>query len=102
VKGLVVVEVSGGKLATHAESKKLVEARDPGHAVLWDQDNRNHESYGIQSWPSAYLIGADGKVFWQGNPARMQNRPEEAERFRKLLINQLDLARPREGSESRR
>ncbi len=93
----MVVEVSGGKLATHAESKKRVEANDPGHAVLWDRDNRNHESYGVRSWPSAYLIGADGKVFWQGNPSRMQNRPEEAGRFRKLLERHLKHARHESG-----
>ena len=64
-QGLVIVEIAGGALATHEESKRLVERRDLRHPVLWDQDNRNHKNFGITAWPAAYLIGADGKVFWQ-------------------------------------
>ncbi len=63
------MEVSGGELATLKDSRKRLARWELGHPVLWDQANRNHKNYGINSWPAAYLLGADGKVFWQGNPA---------------------------------
>ena len=85
----MVVEISGGEFATRDESNSLVETKDVRHVVLWDEGNRNHKNYEITSWPSAYLIGADGKVIWQGNPARMQTRQTEVEAFRKLLATQL-------------
>lgn len=75
-----------------------MEARDVHHCVLWDEGNRNHKKYGIACWPSAYLIGADGKVFWQGNPARMQARPEDVKNLRKALDDQLEAARKRQAA----
>lgn len=57
--------------------------------MLWDQGNRNHNNYGIKSWPTAYLIGADGIVFWQGNPARLSARSDEIQQFRQLLEERL-------------
>jgi hypothetical protein len=60
--------------------------------VLWDRDNLNHKNYGITSWPAAYLIGPDGKVFWQGNPERMQSHPDSVVKFRELLEAQLKIA----------
>lgn len=88
----MIVEVSGGEFASRDESQARVDAQDIRHSVLWDEDNRNHKNYEVTSWPAAYLIGADGKVFWQGNPARMQARPSEAENFRRLLESQLKAA----------
>jgi hypothetical protein len=89
---VVFVEMSGGELATYDESKVNVESQDVRHAVLWDKGNQNHRNYGIASWPAAFLIGADGKVFWQGNPNRMEARKDELENFRTLLQNQLRAA----------
>lgn len=88
----MIVEISGGEFATRDESQARVDAQDIRHSVLWDQANRNHKNYEITSWPAAYLIGADGKVVWQGNPARMQARPSEAAEFRRLLESQLKAA----------
>lgn len=88
----MIIEISGGELATLDESKANVESRDLGHAVLWDAGNHNHQNYGIASWPAAFLIGADGKVFWQGNPNRMESRSADKQSFQKLLQDQLKAA----------
>jgi hypothetical protein len=37
----------------------------------------------------AYLIGRDGKVFWEGNPARVASRPKQLEEFKKLVEAEL-------------
>jgi hypothetical protein len=63
--------------------------------VLWDKENKTIENYAISGWPSAYLIGADGKVFWQGNPAALRGRRDEEDAFRKLLKEQLEKAKRR-------
>ena len=89
---MVIVEISGGEFASHGESAKLVEGQDIRHGVLWDEGNHNHKNYGITSWPAAFLIGADGTVFWQGNPARILGRRDETENMRGLLDKQLKAA----------
>ena len=88
-QGLVVVEVSGGEFASFDDSQKRLARNPVGHPVLWDEGNRNHKNYGIKGWPAAYLIGPDGRVFWQGNPAWIRNRAEETQQLRKLLQEQL-------------
>ena len=84
-KGLVIVEISGGELATYDESNELVVKQGVRHSVVWDEHNRNHANYGIKSWPAAYLIDADGKVFWEGNPGMLLKREKEVAKLKKLL-----------------
>ncbi len=69
--------------------KKNAETLGLKHPVLWDKDCRNHRAYGLKNWPVAYLIGTDGKVFWEGNPARVVNRPKQLEEFKKLIETEL-------------
>ena len=88
-QGLVVVEVSGGEFASFEDSQKQLAKWQIRHPVLWDQRNLNHKNYGIKSWPAACLIGADGKVFWQGNPARLRAHTEATQQFRRLLEERL-------------
>lgn len=38
------------------------------YPVIHDADNLINEVYDIASYPVAYLIGADGKVVWEGVP----------------------------------
>ena len=83
------MEISGGKLATYQESQEDWNAWKLSHAALWDKDNRNHENYGIASWPTAYIIGPDGKVFWEGNPAMLLRREKEVAKLKKLIEEKL-------------
>ena len=91
--GLVVIEVSGGKYAGFDFSRHRLEKWKIQHPVVWDRDNKNSRAYEISGWPSAYLIGPDGKVFWQGNPAAMRGRVDDEDRFRNTLRLQLDKAK---------
>lgn len=86
--------MSGGELATLKDSQRRLVRAEPPHPVLWDQGNRNHKNYGINSWPAAYLIGTDGTVFWQGNPAWTRGRPEENRRLRGLIEKHLAPEKP--------
>lgn len=38
---------------------------------MWDKDGRTCNRYGIMRYPTAYLIGKDGKVIWDGDPMKL-------------------------------
>lgn len=90
--GLAVVEVSGGKHAPFEFSQGLLATWDICHPVLWDRDNKNIRAFKISGWPSAYLIGADGRVFWEGNPGSLRGRADEKRAFRAALEAELEKA----------
>ena len=91
-RGLHFVEVSGGKTAELKLSKWRLARWAIKHPVLWDYENETAKAYEITGWPSTYLIGPDGKVFWQGNPAPLKsNKPLELA-FRDLLERNLESA----------
>jgi hypothetical protein len=67
----------------------MVEAKNLKHPVLWDDECRNTKVYGIQAWPFVYLIGKDGKVFWEGNPARWIRRKDKVKEVRDMIESKL-------------
>ena len=84
-----MVEISGGATAEFEPSRKRFAKWQLQHPVLWDEKNRNAKAYGIAAWPSAFLVGRDGKVFWQGDPKdATRTKPDEAA-FRALLEDHL-------------
>jgi hypothetical protein len=91
--GLKIVEVSGGKYADFDFSRTLLKKWDIRHPVLWDKDNKNIRTFEIGGWPSAYLIGTDGTVFWQGNPGHLRSRVEDEQKFRATLEAELEKAK---------
>lgn len=82
--------MSGGELATLAASRRDFARSAPGHPVLWDRRNHNHKNYGVNAWPTAYLVGPDGKVFWQGDPHRLRHQADDRDEFRRRLEEQLE------------
>ncbi len=80
--GLVIIEVNQSIGEPLDVMRSMVEARDLKHPVLWDADCRNTKAYGVASWPFAYLIGADGNVFWEGNPSRWIHSPRKVDFMR--------------------
>ena len=89
----MIVEVSGGRDIPFDVAKERLSKWRIRHTVLWDKDNRNAEAYALSGWPSAYLIGGDGKVFWQGNPGALAGRKDEEETLRKAIRTQLESAK---------
>jgi hypothetical protein len=64
--------------------------------VLWDYRCRNHKNYGLENWPVSYLVDGDGKMFWEGNPARVVERPKAAAALRTLIETKLKAAARRD------
>lgn len=67
-QGLVIIEITCGRFDTLDAVRKSVHKQGVEHFVLWDKDNQNHKAFGVRAWPVAYLVGADRKVVWEGNP----------------------------------
>ncbi len=84
-KGLVVIDIDDGTQDSPAELKASVEKGGIKYPVLWDKDARNIAAYGVQAMPAAYLIGADGKVVWEGVPDA-----GKAEDYEKRIRAELD------------
>ena len=74
----------------------MVESKNLKHPVLWDAECRNTKAYGITAWPFAYLIGADGIVFWEGNPSRWIRREKKVKEMRRLIEAKLCVAKGRQ------
>lgn len=88
-QGLVLLEISRGREEPLDTIHQLARKNGVRHPLLWDEDCRNNERYGIRSYPTSYLIGADGRVFWEGNAMRTLGRANEAAELRALLQQKL-------------
>ena len=87
--GLVVIEITGGEQEPLDVVKEMVQKQNLDHPVLWDLECCNHKNYGLKNWPVAYLIDTQGKVFWEGNPARFVDRKKDSERMKQLIREEL-------------
>jgi len=88
-QGFLLIEITGGEEESLDVVKAAVEKQKLKHPVLWDMNCRNHKNYGLKNWPVAYLIDTHGKVFWEGNPARVVNRPKASAELKKLIEEKL-------------
>ncbi len=88
-RGLVIIEIDGGKFEKLDRVKRDVAKKGVKHLVLWDDNCQNTATYGVTAWPVAYLIGIDGRVVWEGNPARVVNRPALAKALKDRIERQL-------------
>jgi len=86
----VIIEVDGGKYEKLHIVRRDVRKKGVQHHVLWDRDCQNTTNYGVTAWPAAYLIGPDGKVVWNGNPARVVNRRNRLKKLLDQIQEQLD------------
>ncbi|MEE3369599.1 MAG: hypothetical protein VX346_09685 [Planctomycetota bacterium] len=91
--GLVIIEINQGQQETLETQKKSVIRQQVPQFVLWDEANRNTQNYGIKAWPIGYLIGPDGKVKWEGNPARTIRRTKPHRQLVELLESNLKQVR---------
>lgn len=69
-KGLVVISVENGPQTPITSVEARVRAGTVTHPLLHDRDGRNTILFGIEGFPSAYLLDRNGKVVWEGVPFR--------------------------------
>ncbi len=67
-KGLVIIDVNDGSTDSFKEVKTHAAKDGVKFPILWDKGRKNVNTYGVRGMPSAFLIGVDGKVIWEGFP----------------------------------
>jgi hypothetical protein len=91
-RGLAIIEIDGGTFEALAPARESVQRQQVKHLVMWDLDRQNTYRYGVEAWPTAYLIGRDGRVVWEGNPARVVDRPEDLAELFALIEAELGMS----------
>ena len=76
-KGLVIIDVDDGAMDSFAEVKSHAATDGVKFPILWDKDEKNTRTYGVRGMPSAFLVGVDGKVIWEGFPLAGVGKVEE-------------------------
>ena len=84
-KGLVVLDVDHGGIDEKDVLARYVKDKKKTYPVLWDEDGKTADLYGVKAMPTAYLIGPDGKVLWNGHPMAAQ-----AEALQKKILAALE------------
>jgi thiol-disulfide isomerase/thioredoxin len=76
-KGLVVLYVDNGLADRLDGAKATVASRKIPYPFFHDPEGKTLAAYGVRAFPTAYLIGADGKVIWEGGPLGTEASLEE-------------------------
>ena len=75
-KGLTIIDVNSGRGDTKKDLAAYVKENKKKYPTLWDRDGAVCKKFGIKGYPAAFLIGADGKVVWEGWPnAELKDLP---------------------------
>ena len=90
----MIVAINQGLQESLELQRRSVVRQQVPQFVLWDQANQNTQNYGVRAWPIAFLIGPDGKVKWEGNPARTIRRAGPRRQLVDLLESNLNQIRP--------
>ena len=93
-QGLVVLDVDNGQIDDRRLLSYSVEKSKKPYPVLWDRGAKTIAAYRVGAYPTAYLIGADGTVLWNGIPD-----PTDPRRFEKMIkeaLEEVDLEALRE------
>ena len=67
-QGLKVVEIDNGQMDALPELEEHIQQEGIEFPVFHDEQGELCERFGVQAYPTAYLIGRDGKVLWEGHP----------------------------------
>jgi len=68
-QGLVIIEVDNGNRDQLDDLMEHVADAGIKFPVIHDAGGRICSDFGTRLYPTAYLIGRDGKVVWEGNPS---------------------------------
>ena len=78
-RGFTVIEVDNGKMDEFEDVKSHVDEAGINFPVLHDARGEVCRRFGVSGYPSAFLIGRDGKVIWGGHPFDKEKIEREIE-----------------------
>ena len=78
-QGLVVLDIDNGAIDSMQAVRGSVQEGRLDFPVAWDEGGKTCRAYGVRGYPHAFLIGADGKVVWDGFPFKepIEKREEQ-------------------------
>ena len=89
LQGLTVVEVDCGAIDPLPNVEAYVQRDRIPFPVLHDTDGAMCNLYGVRGFPTQYLIGRDGRVFWEGHGYSDSNLPAIEKQIQKALNREL-------------
>ena len=67
-QGLTIIDVNNGGIDKQDVLAKYVKKQGKTYPTLWDKGGKVCKSYAVRGYPASFLVGADGKVVWEGFP----------------------------------
>ena len=77
-KGLTILYVADGRRVTPDALAGVMRADGASFPLLHDAAASLTQTYQIRAYPTAYVIGSDGRVVWEGIPHFDPSAPEQA------------------------
>lgn len=83
-QGLTIVYVGDGRRVERETLNSMLRADGAAFAAAHDAAGTTTQAYGVRAYPTAYLIGRDGRVVWEGIP---HVNPGEVERALRAALD---------------
>jgi hypothetical protein len=77
-QGLTILYVADGRRITPEALMDVMRADGADFPVLYDPGAPTTQNYQVRAFPTAYVIGSDGRVTWEGIPHFDPGATEEA------------------------
>ena len=68
--GLAVVEINNGQMDSLEALQEHASEEGILFPLLHDAGGQVSGRFGVRAYPTAYLIGRDGSVIWEGHPGQ--------------------------------
>jgi AhpC/TSA family protein len=76
--GLTILYVADGRRVTQEAILQVMRTDGAGFPVLHDTNGTMTRTYQVVAYPTAYVVGRDGTVVWEGIPHFDPAAPERA------------------------
>jgi hypothetical protein len=77
-RGLEIVYVADGRRVTPERMLEVMREDGASFRVVHDPAAATTQAYGVRAYPTAYVLGTDGVVVWEGIPHFDPSAPERA------------------------
>jgi hypothetical protein len=77
-RGLAIVYVADGRRVSPERVLEVMRRDGATFPVLHDPSASTTLAYGVSAFPTAYVVGRDGRVVWEGIPHFDPRAPERA------------------------
>jgi hypothetical protein len=67
-QGLTILYVGDGRRVDRERLDAIMRADGATFATAVDPQGATTQAYGVRAYPTAYILGRDGRVVWEGIP----------------------------------